>query len=160
MISACIPTSLASLLYSSLMYAVVYSALQRLTHQNQHVKPACPHPNFQLPSAPPLSFHGLFHCSKWESHVSQFLSLKPLESSLDSSQPLRTHGSSVFTEHRKSATSHHLCCYAATFTWTIAMALYLVSLHSNQSCPFKMYTRIIIAPNLPRYFHLSLMVAT
>lgn len=37
MISTCIPTSLASLLYSSLMYATVYSTLQRLTHRNQHV---------------------------------------------------------------------------------------------------------------------------
>ena len=109
---------------------------------------------------PPLSFHSLFCCSKWESHVSQFLSPKPSESSLDSSLPLRTHGLSVFTEHRKSATSHHLYCYAATFTWTSAMALYLVSIHSNQSCPFKMYIRTIIAPNLLRYFHVSLMVAT
>lgn len=65
-ISKFTPTSLAS---PTIFQIPVCSSLLN-TATSKALKSACPHPNFQLPSTPPLSFHNVFHLGKWKYHVS------------------------------------------------------------------------------------------
>lgn len=50
----------------------------------------------------------------------------------------------------KNLLLHHLCCYAATFTWTIAMALYW-SPYTTRVVRLKCTPELSLLQNLPRY---------